>query len=301
MKVVVAGGTGFIGKALVEHLLAGQHEVMLLTRDPSRAGITSRDTLVVEQWDARSGGGWENHLNGARAVFNFAGESIGHRWTPARKQRIIDSRVHATRALVTAIGNSTEKPPVLVNASAVGFYGHVPQDEVTEDFGRGTGFLSDTVQQWEEEAMKASDRAVRVVLLRSGVVLGRGGGALARMILPFKMFVGGPMGSGEQWFPWVHIHDLVRAALHAAERPSLSGPVNLAAPQSVTMRTFCAALAKVLHRPSWLRVPGFALRLALGEMAEMLLTGQRVVPRKLEKSGFKFSFPLLQQALEDVV
>ena len=301
LKAVITGGRGFIGRALVRQLAKDGHDVVLLTRRPAR---TEKDTSVrvtYEQWDGQSVGPWKKHIDGADAVFNLAGEPIGaKRWSAAQKRRILDSRIGATKSVVGAIRSASRKPPVLVNASAVGYYGYVAEDEVTEDYKCGSGFLSNAVMQWEHEAAKAADHAVRVVLVRFGVVLAREGGALERMLVPFNLFAGGSLGSGKQWFPWVHLDDAVRAALHGVSHPSLSGPVNVAAPHSVRMREFCQALGKALHRPSWLPVPGFVLKTALGEMSDMILTGQRVVPRRLEQTGFRFSFPRLEQALSNI-
>jgi uncharacterized protein (TIGR01777 family) len=210
------------------------------------------------------------------------------------------SRVDATRALVYAIHHAQKKPSVLVNGSAVGYYGDVPNGEVTESHKKGEGFLSNVCEKWEEAALLAQTYGVRVVLLRTGVVLGDDGGALQRLALPFKFFVGGWVGSGNQWFPWIHRDDVVNIILHAIHTDHVSGPVNGAAPESLTMRQFCEALGKAMRRPSWAPAPGFVLRVALGEMSTMLLTGQRAVPMKLIASGFKFKFPNVDGALADI-
>ena len=300
MNMIMTGGSGFIGGALVPALLAARHEVTLLTRKPDAVRRRVDPRVKVELWDGETVGPWSRLVAGADAVVNLAGDSIGKRWTQAQMNRIVNSRVNATNTLVAAIRNAPKRPSTLINASAVGFYGHVADGDVAEDHPRGRGFLSETVNLWETSARKAEEVGVRVVLLRTAVVLGKGG-ALRRMALPFQLFVGGAVGTGRQWFPWVHIDDLVGAVLFALDHGDLSGPTNVAAPQAVTMKEFSAELGKALHRPSWAPVPGLLLRIVLGEMSEMVLTGQRVVPRVLERHGYEFKFPDLTSALADVL
>ncbi|MBI1807899.1 MAG: TIGR01777 family protein [Ignavibacteria bacterium] len=299
MKIVIAGGSGFIGRALVGHLVETHHQVVILTRDPRK--VSTRET-EIEQWDGKTLGPWANCIDGAEAVINLAGELIaGKRWTEKQKARILHSRVEATRVIVAAIIAAKKKPEVLINSSGVGYYGNVEFGDVTESYPRGNDFLADVCYRWEHEAVAAEQCGVRVALLRCGVVLEKDGGALRKFLFPFKMFVGGPLGSGKQWFPWVHRDDVLGIIAYALQSTSLAGPVNVAAPHAVTMREFCRILGSVMHRPSWAPVPGFFLRGALGEMAEMLLTGQRVVPKKLEEGGFKFQFPTLDAALTDIL
>jgi uncharacterized protein (TIGR01777 family) len=302
MKIVVSGGSGFIGNVLVPRLLAEGHEIVLFTRDPAAARANLDLRVKVERWDGKTLGAWTPHIDGADAVLSFAGESIaGKRWTRIQKQRIIESRVDATNAIVEAIGKAFKRPAVLINASAVGFYGPVESGDVPEDYPRGNTFLSETTDRWEQSARSVERYGVRLVLLRISVVLGERGGALAKMLLPFRLFVGGPIGTGRQWFPWVHVDDLVNTVLFALSNQSVSGPVNVVAPQAVTMKEFCTALGKSLHRPSWVPVPAFFLKLLLGEMSDMVLTGQRAVPKALERHGFKFKFPHLSSALADIL
>ena len=302
MKVLVAGGTGFIGGLLVRRLIVDGHQATVLTRNPSGKHRSIQPALEVVGWDASSLGPWASRVPDVDAVINLVGEPIGEkRWTNAQKERISRSRIGATRALVEAIGQAKRKPTVLVNASAVGYYGNTGEEEVCEDHPKGTGFLADLCERWEQEAKEAVGSGVRTVLLRTGIVLGERGGVLRRMVPAFKFLVGGPLGSGTQWFPWIHRDDVIGVILFTLSAPGLSGPANLVAPQSVTMGQFCSELGRVLHRPSWLRVPGFALRLAFGEMAGMMLEGQRVVPSVLRKSGYPFRYPTLRSALEDTV
>ena len=298
MRIVMTGGTGFVGEGLVPELLRAGHEVVLLSRGPVRR---VPEGVTMLQWDGEHGGEWERAVDGADAVVNFAGESIGHRWTSARKQRIRASRQNATCAIVEAIRKARQKPSVLVNASAVGYYGNIDEGEVTETFPPGKDFLAETCHLWETAALGARESGVRVVLLRTGVVLGKGGDALHRMMLPFRFFVGGTIGSGRQWFPWVHRDDLVRAVLFVIGTPALSGPVNVTSPAVVRMRDFCSDLGKAMHRPSWAPAPAFMLRMILGEMSAMILGGQCVVPTALLGHGFTFTHADLREALQDVV
>jgi len=275
MRAVVAGASGLIGTHLGRALRERGDEVVPLPR------------FGTTPWN----------VEGADAVVNLAGASVaGKRWTPAYKQEIEDSRVRTTRALVEAIAAARRKPRVLVNASAVGYYGG-RGDEVLEEAARpGADFLAGVVQKWEAEAQRAPIRSVQ---MRTGIVLSAKGGALEKMLPPFKAFVGGPIGSGKQWFPWIHIADEVAAFLWAIDR-ELTGPVNLVAPGIVTMKDFAKALGRALHRPSWAPVPGGPLKILLGEFASSLLDGQRAVPKKLLDSGFRFRFTDVDAALGDL-
>ncbi|MCZ6776384.1 MAG: TIGR01777 family oxidoreductase, partial [Ignavibacteria bacterium] len=239
MKILVAGGTGFIGKALVNRLVEARHGIVLLTRDAERARMFSDPTVEIEQWDGKTVGTWFSHIDGADAVINLAGEPIvARRWTARQKQRIRNSRMDATRAVVEAMKKAAKKPKVLVNGSAVGYYGHVEVGAVTETHPKGVGFLPDLCVEWEQEAQTAESLGVRVVMLRTGIVLEKDGGALAKMLLPFKLFLGGPIGSVRQWLPCVHLEDVVRIVMFALENSNFSGPVNVAAPESVNMKQF---------------------------------------------------------------
>jgi len=301
MRILLAGGTGFLGQPLVRRLVQEKHQVIILTRNPDHARSVGTGQAQLERWDARTVGPWAQRVEESDAVINLAGESLGAgRWTEARKARIINSRVEATRAIVSAIEGARKRPRVLINAGAVGYYGHVESEVVTESHPKGADFLANVVARWEEEASVAEAYGVRVVRLRMGIVLEKDGGALKRMMLPFKFFVGGTLGSGRQWLPWIHRDDVLNIILFALEHTELSGPMNLAAPEPVTMKEFCRALGKAMRRPSWVPVPPFLLRIALGEMADMVLTGQRAVPSKLEAAGYKFLYPRLDGALRAI-
>ena len=302
MKIVVTGGTGFVGRALLARLAQENHDVVVLTRSPENLAQELPGRVTAVRWDGKTAGPWAAHVDGARAVINLAGESLdARRWTAARKERIIASRVDAAGALYEAIDRAAVKPSVVVNAAAVGFYGPVEEGEVREDAPPGKGFLAETCVRWEHAALHIGTAGPRIVLLRTGVVLGKGGGALQKMLLPFRLFVGGSLGTGRQWFPWVHRDDLVNVILFVIDRTDVRGPVNVVAPETVTMKAFCTALGRALRRPSWAPVPGPLLRVALGEMAGMVLTGQQVVPAKLRQLGYSFRFPALAPALTDIL
>lgn len=301
MKILLTGGTGFIGERLVCRLLEAGHSLVLLTRRLPRSSDGMSSDVRYAEWDGRNGGAWASEVDGADAVLNLVGEPIaGKRWTVAQKERIVRSRVEGTRAIVSAISRSKTRPSILVNASGVGYYGAVEDGEVTEMHPRGEGFLAETCALWENEAKAAEALGVRVTMLRLGVVLDKGGGALQKMVPPFRFFVGGPIGTGRQWFPWIHREDVAGVVLHILSHPSLAGPINLAAPETVTMKQFCSGLGKALGRPSWAPVPSFVLKLILGEMAQMLLTGQKVIPKKLSHSSYVFRFPELDGALRSI-
>jgi uncharacterized protein (TIGR01777 family) len=302
MKVVVAGGTGFIGRRLIDKLQQSQYEVTLLSRVPERAEKIF-PSVYIKFWDAQTSSGLTDIFEGTDAIINLTGESIAaRRWTSDQKKRILASRVESTRAIVNAITQVNRRPSLLINASASGYYGNVPEDEVTETYPKGRGFLADVCEQWEGEASKVQEYGVRVVLLRTGIVLDRKGGALQKLLIPFRLFIGGPFGFGKQWFPWIHSRDEVGAILFAVEHEQITGPINLSAPESVRMKNFSKVLGKVLHRPSLFAMPAFILKLVMGEMAEpLLLQGQRMVPKKLTDAGIKFKFPKLEEALTDIL
>ncbi|MGQ9880082.1 MAG: TIGR01777 family oxidoreductase [Armatimonadota bacterium] len=302
MHVVVAGGTGFIGRAVCRELLRAGHEVTVITRDASRASGRVPQGVKVAQWSPDQPEELREVLSAKDAVINLSGESVAaQRWTPEFKQKLVDSRVNSTRTLVQGIRSAEPRPRVLVNASAVGIYGNRGEEELTESSSPGTGFLAELAIRWEQSADEARELGVRVVKLRIGIVLGEGGGALEKMLLPFRLFVGGPFGSGQQWFPWIHLDDVSGITLHALAHDTVDGAVNTVAPGIVRLGEFCKALGRVMKRPSWLPVPGFALRLAAGELGESLLWSQRVVPQVALQTGYAFRYPQVEQALRQVL
>ena len=302
MRVVIAGGSGLIGRKLIDSLLQEHHEVTLISRTPEKS-MKYFIGVHVRFWDTKNTADLTGILDGADAVINLTGESIASkRWTQYQKERILTSRIESTRTVVLALQQAHDKPLTLLNASAVGYYGNVPDGEVTESAPQGTGFLADVCAQWEAEALRAQEFGVRVVLLRTGIVLDKQGGALQNILLPFRFFIGGPLGSGRQWFPWIHLQDEVSAILFAMENLNITGSLNLSAPESVRMTDFCRKLGRILHRPSWMRVPACIVNLVLGEMAEpLLLHGQKMIPKKLIDNGYKFQFPNLEDALRDLL
>lgn len=300
MRVVVAGGTGFIGTRLASRLIAKKHEVIVLTRDAQKSRDHIHPSVKIVSW-ADGAPPWEGHVDGAGALVNLAGESIAQRWTEKSKARIVESRVHAAERLRNAVSQANEKPGVLVNASAVGFYGPHGDETLTEESSPGNDFLATTCVKWEEAARLFEPLGVRVVRLRIGIVLGEEGGALAKMLPPFRLGGGGPLGSGSQWMSWIHVDDLVEIIVWAIENTVVSGVVNATSPNPVSMNEFASTLGTVLHRPSFVKAPAIALKLLLGEMSTMLLEGQRVIPQRTQALGFHFAHPELKGALEDVL
>ncbi len=298
MKLAIAGGTGFVGKALTQTLLQKGHELVILTRQSALQRQSSDKTRYVT-WDPSRHELGGNTLENIDVIINLTGESIAaKRWSHKQKLKILESRCDSTQTIVQAIRKTQKKPKVLINASAVGYYG--PRDDriTTEKDGAGKDFLAQVCKAWEAHAIRAEDFGVRVVRLRIGIVLEKGGGALQKMIPPFQFFMGGPLGSGKQWMSWVHRQDVIGLILFALENPEAKGAINATAPNPVTMNEFARTLGKVMHRPSFARVPGFMLKILLGEMSDVLLTGQKAVPEKSISLGYRFRYPTLQEALE---
>jgi uncharacterized protein len=299
MKLIITGATGFIGSVLVERLRRQGHSLVLLSRKPPR-----RQNRVGEQWLSwvpGAAGEWQRTLDGADGLVNLAGEPIAaKRWTAARKERLRRSRIDTTRALVQSIASATAKPKFLVSASAVGYYGARGDETLTESSAPGDDFLARLCIEWEKEALRAEEHGVRVALLRTGIVLGKGKGALAKMVPPFKLFLGGRLGSGRQWMPWIHIDDEVSLTQFLIENGTARGPFNATAPNPVTMREFARSLGKIVNRPAWAPVPEWMLFLLLGEMAEMLVGGQRAVPAAAQELGFRFKYKQVDDALRSL-
>jgi uncharacterized protein (TIGR01777 family) len=297
MRAVITGATGFVGRRLVGLL----DRPRILTRSAAQARqALERQSFEVQECDLGRAPPPLESLRGAEAVFHLAGESVASgRWTKDRKERIRDSRVHGTRNLVDAIAQlpASERPAVLVSASAVGYYGARGEETLTEDSPPGNDYLADVCAAWEREASRAEQFGVRAAMLRIGIVLGPHGGALQRMLLPFRMGLGGRLGSGRQWMPWIHVDDLAALFLHVAKMENIRGPVNAVAPQLVRNCEFTQTLAKVLHRPAVLPAPYFGLRLMLGEFAQVLFASQKVEPRRAIAAGFEYRYPQLEDAL----
>lgn len=300
MKILITGGTGFIGSALSRDLARLNYKVIVITRHKAYSGLFRQQRVEVLPWNPPTLIP-QNVISGIDAIVNLAGEPIAaKRWTKKQKELILSSRIDTTDAVVQSIKNANPRPKVLISASAIGYYGPHEDEYVTEDFPHGNDFLAEVCKIWESEALKAQGLGVRVVLLRIGAVIGSNGGALPKMAIPFKFFLGGPIGNGRQWFSWIHLNDIIGIIKYALENESISGPLNLTAPQPVTNKEFSSALGKTLGRPSWLPVPGFMLKIALGEFGSVLLTGQRVLPEKVLKAAYKFKYPEINEALRAI-
>jgi uncharacterized protein len=302
MQIVITGGTGTVGRRLMHLLLQHGHVVKIVSRqDYKPANLPAK--IIFAQWDGKTAEGWGNLVDGAAAVVNLAGAGIADEaWSEARKKEIEESRINAGQAVVEAISAASVKPKVLVQASAVGYYGVQNNDTViTEDSPPGDDFLAKTCQTWEASTAAVEALGVRRVVIRSGVVLDMQGGALPRMILPFRFFAGGPIGSGRQWFPWIHYCDEVEAIRFLIETEAARGPFNLTAPDPLRNRDFARVIGKVMKRPAFAPAPGLAFKVMFGEMSTVLLDGQRVVPKRLQELGYQFKFPQAEAALRDVL
>lgn len=300
MRILIIGGTGFIGKHLCTKLTSLGHRIAVITRRRRNADSEGVDYFTADLFEKPELP--IELLEKTDAVINLAGESIGgKRWTKSQKMKIVESRTRTTKALVDAIAKAQTKPKLFISASAVGYYGGRGDEELDESATAGTDFLATTCVKWEKEAQKAQELGLRLVILRSGVVLGRGSPALKMMILPFNLFVGGPLGSGKQWLSWIHIEDAIDLMLFAIGNEQMSGPVNATSPNPVNNKTFAKILGKVLKRPSFMPAPSFALKAALGEQALIVLTGQRVLPKKAQELGFRFKHKNLETALQGIL
>ena len=304
MNVVIVGGTGFIGRNVAPILAGHGHAVTILTRNRRAASAAVGGDVHVREWDPSNWPSMANPFQGQDAVINLAGASIAERrWTPSRKAVLRASRVETTRTIVAALSRLSDpvRPNVLINASGTGFYGLEPADGVDERQGPGNGFLADLCVEWEREAFKATDDGIRTVCLRIGMVLGKDGGALKNMLLPFKFFLGGPLGPGTQPVSWIHVEDLGRLVAAILEQPSYKGPINAASPHPVAMTEFCRQLGRALGRPSWLPVPAMALQIGLGELSTLLTHGQAVTPLVAQQLGFTFTYPDLESAFSAIL
>ena len=301
MKIFITGGTGFIGRNLTHSLIQEGHSVHILTRNPVQRAPFHQDVSFVEGNPVVEGA-WKERLQECDAVFNLAGASIFQRWTKPNKQKILDSRILTTKNIVDALSRRKQSEAHLLNASAVGFYGYHQDEFLDENAPPGNDFLASVSERWEAEALKAEALGVRVVLCRFGIVLGRKGGALGKLLPVFKLGLGSRLGTGKQWFSWIHEQDLVSILLQILEKRGYQGAVNCTSPHPVRNREMTKILGAVLKRPVILPpVPGFVLKMMLGEFADSLLRGQRVVPAKLKAQKYRFNFPDIQQALENLM
>ena len=305
MKVAITGATGFVGSRLVEVLQQEGDTILVLSRYPERARrFFPKETFPNVEFVAynpKKSGDWQQSVAGCDGVVNLAGAPIAEtRWTPDRKTEILESRQLGTQKIVEAIAQANPKPQVLINSSAIGYYGTSETAIFDETSPPGNDFLAQVCQAWETEAQKVKDSGTRLVIIRTGIVLGMGG-AIGKMITPFKMFAGGPIGTGRQWFAWIHRDDLVNLIITALRRSELEGIYNATSPNPVRMAEFCQTLGQVMHRPSWLPVPGFALELLLGDAAKVILEGQQVLPKRTLASGFTYKYPTLKPALEQIL
>jgi uncharacterized protein len=300
MKVAVTGSTGFIGSRVVERLQTEGHQVLLLVRNVPKAQQRFPKAEVVS-YTPKASGPWQQSISGCDGVVNLAGEPIANRWTENSKKEILESRQLGTQKIVEAIAQANPKPSVLVNSSAVGYYGTSETAVFDETSSPGKDFLAKVCQAWEAEAEKVKASGTRLAILRTGIVLGPGGGVLARMMFPFQLFAGGPLGSGNQWVSWVHREDLVNLILKALTDPAMAGVFNATAPNPARMSELCQILGQIINRPSWLPVPDFALALLLGEAAQVVLEGQHVQPKNALSKGFDFQYPTLKAALQQIL
>jgi uncharacterized protein (TIGR01777 family) len=300
VKILITGGTGFVGTQLTSRLIQDGNEVTVLTRsgkgpEKGPAGVS------YLKGDPTQKGSWQEAIKDHDAVINLAGASIFSKWTEEHKKAIRESRVNTTRNIVEGIPPQSQQQFALFSTSAVGYYGFCGDEELTEESRHGDDFLAKIAMEWEEEALKARDKGARVVITRFGIVMGEKGGALSQMIPLFKKYIGGPIGSGKQWFSWIHIKDLAEAFAFLLKHPEISGPVNVCSPNPVRNKDLAKALGRALHRPSFIPAPGFMVKWVLGEFGSVILEGQRVIPRRLLDLGFVFQHPDIDKALQSIV
>lgn len=299
MKVVMTGATGFVGQVLVKQLLEAGHEVVILTRNVARAAITLGSSCKYFQWEESTGTPPLEAFDGCEGVINLMGESIAQRWDEQHKKKIYNSRINGTRKLVEVMEQLPKKPKIFVSTSAVGIYGNRGPENLDEASTLADDFLAKVCKDWENEANKARNHGIRVVIIRTGVVIGRGGGALEKMLPIFKLGGGGPVGSGNQYLSWIHIEDLAAMYAEALKNENVKGVLNGTAPYPATSAEFGKMLGKVLRRPAFMPAPAFAMKLAFGEMSQILLEGQKVLPVKFKEHQFRFRYPTLEMALKE--
>ncbi|MEZ4592764.1 MAG: TIGR01777 family oxidoreductase [Chloroflexota bacterium] len=306
MRVIITGGTGLIGSALAQSLAADGHEVIVLSRNPAKHSFPTG--IRGEKWDSKTAAHWGHLADGADAIVNLAGEPIAGpglfpwRWNEERKRRIRQSRIDAGTAVTEAVRAASNKPKVVIQSSGVDYYGDVQNNQpVTEAAPSGRSYLADVCVDWENATAEVEAMGVRRVIIRTGLVLSMESGMLPITVLPFRFFAGGPLGNGQQWWPWIHLDDQVRAMRFLLEEETAVGPYNLCAPNPLTNKAFAQEIGRVMNRPAFFPTPAFALKLALGEIAAIVLHGRRTVPQKLADAGFKFNFPQAHEALLDAI
>jgi len=303
-KVIVTGGSGFIGQALCAELSAYGYDVTVLSRRPKKLRVNENNRIRMDFWDPVIPETWLSHASGACAIVNLAGENIASslRWTADKKERLLRSRLTAGKTVSEAVQRLDQKPGAIIQASAIGYYGNRGKEVLRETSGPGQGFLADLAKQWEASVDPVRQQGVRCAIIRTGIVLGKGGGFLERVVPPFKLGLGGHLGNGQQWLSWIHLADEVSAIRFLIENETLEGAFNLTAPYPLTSCDFFETLGRVLGKPSWLHPPAFMLRLMMGELAkELLLSGQRVLPNRLARSGYGFKYPDAYSALQSIM
>lgn len=301
MKVIITGATGFIGQALSENLIKTGNHVIALSRNKDRAESVLGKSVTSIEWDGTTSSGWANYAEDADVIVNLAGANLSSKiWTSSYKKEIWDSRVNSGRAIVQAVVRAKHKPRLVIQASAVGYYGSKGDEVLDEKSLKGSGFLSDVVQAWENSTKDVEAHGSRRLIIRSGIVLGKGSKILSLLKIPFKLFVGGHAGSGKQWISWIHLEDEIRIIRFLIDNPQITGKVNLVSPEPVKMREFTQNIGKIIKRPTWTRAPAFLMKLFLGEMAkETILSSQKIFPKKLLETGYQFMFPNLEPALAE--
>jgi uncharacterized protein (TIGR01777 family) len=298
MKIFISGGTGFVGTNLTQYLLHKGHSVFATGTSSTPKNVSHENFRYISA-DTTEKGPWQDSVKDVDVLINLAGRTIFNRWSERYKKQIYNSRILTTRNLVEAFPDA--KDVVFCSTSAVGYYGDRAEEILDEEAMPGNGFLAKVSIDWEREAFLAEKRGARVAAMRFGVVLGKNGGALAKMVPAFKSFAGGPIGSGDQWFPWIHLDDLISAVMFILENKDLKGPVNFCAPNPVRNRDFAKTLGKILGKPSFMKVPSFMVRTLMGEMGTTVMASQRVVPDKLLKNGFEFEYPDIEKALYNLI
>jgi uncharacterized protein (TIGR01777 family) len=301
LKVIITGATGYIGRVLSENLIESGNQVIALSRNKDRSESVLGNKVTCIEWDGTTSSGWANYAEDADVIINLAGANLSSKiWTSSYKKEIWDSRVNSGRAIVQAVVRAKHKPRLVVQASAVGYYGSKGDEILDEKSLKGSGFLSDVVQAWENSTKDVEAHGARRLIIRSGIVLGKGSKILSLLKIPFKLFVGGYAGSGKQWISWIHLEDEIRIIRFLIDNPQISGKVNLVSPEPVKMKEFAQGIGKIIKRPSWTKAPAFLMRLFLGDMAkETVLASQKIFPKKLLEAGYQFKFPNLEPALAE--